>query len=234
MKQTENQNNSQNNSQNSGHNSRDELLSALLDDALNDQQLQGFMQDLKRDPLADAEKAQRYQLMGDAMRDDLDQLSFVDISAAVHRAVELEPEQPVEQSVEHIVHNSSPPVWSTVRSTVRSGIYGWFKPLGGMAVAASVAMVTLLTFNSLQISSKHTDERPGLAQSQSQPVQRVNPEIARNVRVASTRGIEQKSPEQQQQLNRYMLRHSGIVRHTAIQKMMPYGRALEFNAEEKK
>ncbi|VAW69790.1 hypothetical protein MNBD_GAMMA10-348 [hydrothermal vent metagenome] len=228
MKQIKNQNNSQNN----GHNSRDEQLSALLDDALDDQQLQGFMQDLKRDPLADAEKAQRYQLMGDAMRDDLDRLSFVDISAAVHRAVELEPEQPVEQSVEHIVHNSSPPVWSTVRSTVRSGIYGWFKPLGGMAVAASVAMVTLLTFNSLQISSKHTDERPGLAQSQ--PIQLVNPEIARNVRVASTRGIEQKSPEQQQQLNRYMLRHSGIVRHTAIQKMMPYERAVEFNAEEKK
>jgi len=232
MKQTKNQNDSQNSGQNSGQNngqnSRDELLSALLDDALDDQQLQGFMQDLKRDPLADAEKAQRYQLMGDAMRDDLDQLSFMDISAAVHRGVEQEPEQSVEPPVEHIVHNSNTPV----RSTVRSGIYAWLKPLGGMAVAASVAMVTLLTFNSLQISSKHTDEPSGLAQSQ--PIQLVNPEIARNVRVASTLGIEQKSPEQQQQLNRYMLRHSGIVRHTAIQKMMPYERAVEFSAEKKK
>lgn len=69
---------------------REEQLSSLLDGALNETQLKSFMQDLKRDPIDDAETAQRYHLMGDTMRDELDQASFMDISSAVSRAVEHE------------------------------------------------------------------------------------------------------------------------------------------------
>ncbi len=202
---------------------REEQLSALLDNALDDQQLQRFLQDLKRDPLADAETARRYQLMGDVMRDDLDQVSFMDISGAVHRAVECEAEHHVAE-LPTIKHKNSADAFSR--------FYRWLKPIGGMAVAASVATVTLLTFNSVQLSSTDTAEPQQLVQSQ--PIQLVNPDIARNVRVASTRGFDQKTPEQQQQLNRYMLQHSGVSRHTAIEEMMPYVRVVEFKVQEKK
>ncbi|VAW64440.1 hypothetical protein MNBD_GAMMA11-1215 [hydrothermal vent metagenome] len=203
---------------------REEQLSALLDNALDAQQLQGFMQDLKRDPLVDAETAQRYQLIGDVMRDDVDQISFMDISDAVHRSIELEPEHHVAETPT-VKHKSS--------RHFLSPLYGWLKPVGGLAVAASVATMTLLTFNSLQTDSSDPDEAAQFVQ-QSQPVQLVNPEIARNVRVASTGGTDKKTPEQQQQLNLYMLRHSGVTSHTAIQEMMPNVRVIEFKVQEKK
>ncbi len=204
---------------------RQEQLSALLDDALDGQQLQAYMQDLKRDPIADAEIAQRYRLMGDAMRDELDQGSFMDISAAVHREIEKEPEYQLSTAASVEQKNSF---------NFLSAFAGWLKPAGGIAVAASVATLTLLTFNSLQVStgSEHS-EAAQFAQSQPVELQRVNPEIARNVRVASTLDIAKKSPEQIQQLNRYMLQHSGYAGQTAIQKMIPHVRVVEFKSQEK-
>lgn len=194
---------------------RDEKLSALLDDALEDQQLTDYMQDLKRDPIADAETAQRYRLMGDVMRDELDQSSFMDISSAVHRAIENEPE--LDQLA----------VETVARVKSRQSIFSnWLKPLTGMAVAASVAMVTLVTFNTVQNSDSSTPADQ-LAQTQL-----VNPEIARNVRVASTLDTS-KSTEQQKQLNEYMMQHSGYASQSTLQGMMPYVRAADVKTHEK-
>ena len=196
---------------------RDEQLSALLDDALTDQQLDYFMQDLKRDPIADGEAAQRYRLMGDVMRDEIDQSSFIDISGAVHRSIELEPAYT--ESVTKISQKSG-----TNLAVIFSS---WVKPLTGMALAASVAMVTLLTFNSVQNSE--TAQPAQLAQSST--VQPVNPEIARNVQVASTLSI--KTSEQQKQLAEYMMQHSGYARQATMQGMMPYVRAADVDDQEK-
>lgn len=196
-----------------------EQLSALLDSALDEQQLQSFMQDLKRDPIADAEASQRYNLMGDVMRDELDQSSFMDISSAVHRAIEQEP-----------AHNETPVVhMKEQESKLSSLISSWVKPLTGMAVAASVAMVTLVTFNTLQ-STDNAEQPAQLAQSA--PIERVNVEISRNVQVASTLDINNKSPEQQKQLNNYMLKHSGYASQSTMQGMMPYVRAADVKTHE--
>ena len=203
---------------------RDEKLSALLDDALEGEQLTEFMQDLKRDPIADAETAQRYRLMGDVMRDELDQSSFMDISSAVHREIENEPE------LDRLAPESG--VKAKTRQSVSSVFSNWIKPLTGMAVAASVAMVTLVTFNTVQ-NSDSSDPADQLAQSQMvSPAQMVNPEIARNVRVASTLDTS-KSTEQQKQLNEYMMQHSGYASQSTLQGMMPYVRAADVKTHEK-
>lgn len=207
---------------------RDEQLSALIDNALDEQQLQSFMQDLKRDSIADAEKAQRYHLIGDAMRDELDQSSFMDISAAVHRSIEQEPalsETGITADVE-----------AKPKFDLSLLIASWMKPLAGMAVAASVAMVTLFTFSAVQ-NSDGTGQSAQLVQTsqiESAPSQlvKVNPEVARNVRVASTLDTSQKSPEQQKQLNSYMLQHSGHASQSTMQGMMPYVRAADVQAQE--
>lgn len=203
---------------------RDEKLSALLDNALDEQQLTSFMQDLKRDPIEDAEIAQRYRLMGDVIRDELDQSSFMDISGAVHRAIEQEPE----------LTESVTPAEQKQKAGILSIFSNWAKPLTGMAVAASVAMVTLVTFNTVQNSGDNAGPVQ-LAQSKVTPVQlnRVNPEIARNIRVASTLKTEKKSPEQQKQLNNYMLQHSGYASQSTMQGMMPYVRAADVKTMEK-
>ncbi|MCW9048490.1 MAG: sigma-E factor negative regulatory protein [Gammaproteobacteria bacterium] len=197
-----------------------EQLSALLDSALDEQQLQSFMQDLKRDPIADAEASQRYNLIGDVMRDELDQSSFMDISSAVHRAIEKE-----------APHNETPVVHRKEQGFNLASLFSsWVKPLTGMAVAASVAMVTLLTFNTIQ-STDNAEQPAQLAQST--PIERVNIDISRNVQVTSTLDISKKSPEQQKQLNEYMLKHSGYASQSTMQGMMPYVRAADVKTHEK-
>jgi len=197
---------------------REEQLSALLDSELDDQQLASFMRDLKRDPIGDAESAQRYRLVGDAIRDEVDQSSFMDISAAVHRAIEQEP-----------THNEVIVSVQQKSTFSLSGLVSsWVKPLTGMAVAASVAMVTLVTFNTVQ-NTDITGQPAQLAQQ----VMPVNAEIARNVQVASTLNTGKKSVQQQQQLNRYMLQHSGYASQSTMQGMMPYVRAADVNASTK-
>lgn len=119
---------------------RDEQLSALLDNALDAQQLHIFMQDLKRDPVMDAETAQRYRLMGDAMRDEIDQSSFMDISASISRAIERETSHGIETAVARKPFDLS------------ALFNAWVKPVTGVAVAASVAVVTLVTFNNINQS----------------------------------------------------------------------------------
>jgi len=208
---------------------REEQLSSLLDSALDEAQLQSFMQDLKRDPIGDAETAQRYHLMGDTMRDELDQASFMDISSAVSRAIEHEPAHSEETSV--LQNNKTPSEFN---------LSEWFnrllKPVAGVAVAASVATVTLVTFNA--VNNESTTNNVQLAQivpvesNQRVSVQAVNPEIARNVRVASTVQLAKKSPQQQKQLNVYMLQHSGYASQSTMQGMMPYVRAADVKSRE--
>jgi len=199
-----------------------EQLSALLDNNLNEQQLDSYMQDLKRDPIADAETSQRYRLMGDVMRDELDQSSFMDIGSAVHRAIEQEAS-----------HNELPAAKKQYNGfSLSSLVSDWVKPLTGMAVAASVATVTLLTFNTLQ-SADDAGQPAQLAKSMPVEIERVNSEISRNVQVASTLNISKNSPEQQKQLNQYMLKHSGYASQSTMQGMMPYVRAADVKTHEK-
>ena len=206
---------------------RDEKLSALLDNAMDDQQLNDFMQDLKRDPIADAETAQRYRLMGDVMRDELDQSSLMDISSAVHRAIESEPSHNESAVMTGQASNSKS------ASALSALFSSWLKPVAGMAVAASVAMVTLFTFNTVQ-NSDVKDAEMQVAQNQpaSTELRLVNPEIARNVRVASTLDTS-KSKEQQKQLNEYMMQHSGYASQSTMQGIMPYVRAADIKTHEK-
>jgi len=208
---------------------REEQLSSLLDSALDEQQLQSFMQDLKRDPIADAETAQRYRLMGDAMRDELDQASFLDISSAVSRVIE---QEAAHSEVDITVQGNK-----TASAFNLSALFNsWLKPVAGVAVAASVAMVTLVTFNT--VSNESATSNVQLAQSaqiettKRVNVQAVNPDIARNVRIASTMPVAKKSAQQQKQLNVYMLQHSGYASQSTLQGMMPYVRAASVKTRE--
>ncbi|VAW52756.1 hypothetical protein MNBD_GAMMA07-1868 [hydrothermal vent metagenome] len=203
---------------NNGQQTRDENLSALLDNALSDEQLNIFMQDLKRDPIADAETAQRYSLMGEVMRDELSAASFVDISAAVHRAIEDEP-------VLNDVVSTTP----TNKFSLSDLLASWANPLTGVAVAASVASVTLVSYNAMQTSEQST---PVVQIAQKSPVQPVNIDILRNVQVASTLNLNKPSVERQKVLNKYMLQHSGYASRSTMQGMMPYVRAAGAKSQE--
>lgn len=198
---------------------RDEQISALLDDALSAEELNAFMQDLKRDHLEDAERIQRYQLARDAMRGELSNTSFMDVSAAVHRAIEQEPELDM----------------SAVKISAKKSFdfSAWLRPITGMAVAASVAVVTVVAFRTVQTEVVETPA-PAVAQVQQRTIAPVNPVIAQQVRVASTINVAQDSPANRQQLNDYMVKHSGAADQSALQGMMPYVRIVSFESQSKK
>ncbi len=192
-------------------NQRNEQISAILDDHCNEQDLQSFMQDLKRDDVADAETLQRYQLMGDAMRDELDQASFMDISSAVQRAVAQE--------------DSYAEAPQAIKKSSAFNLSAWLRPLSGLAIAASVAMITVVSFQAVKNESSEGLSQP-VAQAPSAVITPVNQQFAQHVRVASTTPAKP-TAEQNEQLNEYLINHAG---QSSMQGVIPYVRVINLPA----
>ena len=104
---------------------RKEKISAFLDDDMHRDELMSFS--LSADP-EDAKIAQRYQLMGEVLRGEISDSSFIDVSHAVREAL-------ADESL--AVESYSAPV--TTSADNKAGLFdlsAWFKPVAGMAVAA--------------------------------------------------------------------------------------------------
>ena len=108
-----------------------------------------------------------------------------------------------------------------------------------MAVAASVAMVTVVAFRTVETE---TIENPVQTIAEAQPqiknntsrIIPVNPVIASQVRVASTVEVNNLHQLQTKQLSEYMINHSGYAGQTTMQGMMPYVRVVSFDSQEQK
>lgn len=206
-------------------NKRDEQLSALLDDALTKEELSDFLHDLHQNPIEDAEKSLRYKLMGDVIRDDVEASSFMDVSASVHRAIE------ADNSLEQV--NIKPR-----DSKTGFNLSSWLRPVSGMAIAASVAMVTVVTFRTAdetgsvdpanQLATNSTTQQQYIQASDVAPV---NANLSRQTRVVSLNDKQQGSALRVKQLNEYMLDHSGYAGQTTMQGMMPYVRVVSYEAK---
>lgn len=206
---------------------RDEQLSAFMDDALDGQELRDFMQDLKRNPVTDAEQIQRYQIMRDVVKDELDQSSFIDISSAVHRAIEGEADVVIDQLPQR-------------KSSSVFDFSSWLRPFSGLAIAASVAMVTVVTVRVVSNDSAETVQ-PLVVESQINtpvaPVQNiipVNTNLLQNIHVVSTADLEKENSLREQKLREYLMNHSEYAGQTTIQGMMPYARVVSFKPQAKK
>lgn len=192
---------------------RKQQLSELLDNELNVSEIDGFLNDLKRDPLADGETLQHYQLIADAMKDEISDASFLDISGAVMHAIDAEPPLVPAKPVKR---RSSRFDWSN-----------WTRPVAGMAVAASVAVVTVVTLRGIQ--PEVASNQPLIAQTSEvmpAPVA-LQPEVARNIRVAST----DQPPVNNNgsaALREYMMNHSEYAGQATMQGVMPYARVVSF------
>ncbi|MDH5766327.1 MAG: sigma-E factor negative regulatory protein [Gammaproteobacteria bacterium] len=197
-------------------NKRDQQLSAFLDDDLKGDELNDFLQDLQQDPVADGEMVARYQLIRDVLRDEMDVTSFMDVSASVHRVIEAE--DPGQQVV---IKTSTNRVFQ---------FSSWLRPLSGMAIAASVAMVTVVAFRTVETDSVESVNQlaTGSQQQYIQPanVLPVNADLSGQVQVVSTQDELQDATSRSQQLNEYMLDHSGYAGQRTVHGMMPYVRVV--------
>ena len=204
-------------------NKRYEQLSGFHDDALSDNELSDFLRDLKQDPVADAETVFRYNLIGDVLRDDVDVTSFMDISASVHRAIA------VDHSIESEIENVS------LSINKKSIFASWLRPLSGMAIAASVAMITVVAFRTIDTESgvpanlltAETQTRQDYIQVTD--VTPVNADLAQQVRVVSVNSDQQDAALRTQQLNEYMQEH--YAGQSTVQGMIPYVRVASYGSQ---
>ena len=112
-----------------------EQLSAFIDNEIGPKALSELE--------SDSSLLHRYQLMGDAIKGDLCDASLIDVSAQVSMAIENEPAYSAGSIKTEQVKTSQQS--SSARPLFDFG--AWLRPVGGVAVAASVAVVMVMVMN---------------------------------------------------------------------------------------
>ena len=188
---------------------RKEKISAFLDNDLHSDELMSFSLSAESD---DAEVAQRYQMVGDVLRSEMSEASFVDVSRAVREALadeNMADQMPQSSSATSDTHKSSGFDWSSL-----------FRPVAGMAVAVFVAVI-LVTTLSEQGDSSVTEVANNTAQ-QSENLA-VN-QVATDNKLAMPASVGNKSNN----LDPYISQHLEFATQDALQGRLPYVRAVSF------
>lgn len=133
-------------------NKRNEKISAFLDNGMHSDELMSFSLSAEAE---DAKVAQRYQMVGDALRGELSDSSFVDISQAVREALadeniatEMNAESATNSPVSNKPANNKPQTTDNKKGS--TGFFDWsslFRPAAGMATAGLVAVVMVFSLS---------------------------------------------------------------------------------------
>lgn len=186
---------------------RKEKISAFLDDDLHRDELMSFS--LSADP-DDAKLAQRYQIMGDVLRGEVSDASFIDVSQSVREAL-------ADENL--AIDSRSKPAGSSVDSIAgRFDLFAWFKPVAGMAVAASVAVVMVVTLSGQENGAsapiaKNIDQQPAV-----------------QLAVDDKKEIDKKATKLDPHL---VNQHLEFATQDTLQGRLPYVRAVSYEAENK-
>jgi len=179
-----------------------EQLSALLDDELNDVEQPLLLGRLERDAGLRACLG-RYQLISEVMRGS-GQTTTLGVANRVRQA--LADDAPVRMPVAKVTNRSV-----------------WLKPLAGLAVAASVALVAVLTVTSVR--ETNTESVPALATAQS---------AAAPTRVSDARGEQwdRLDPQIDKRLTGYLVNHNEYAASRGVQGVMPYVRIVGYDTNQ--
>ncbi len=184
--------------------SKKEQLSAFIDGAIEDDYM---LDNLIRDESM-KETWSRYHLIGDCLRDNLPEKISNKVSINVSNALRDEP---------------------TILSPSKKRFN--IKPLAGFAIAASVAMVAVLS-----IQSGNDDVSPLIGSSsvaavKSAPTQTFSFPQAQVLPAAMT---QTESPESiaNQRLNNYLMNHSEYRSNVGVNGILPYARMVTIESQE--
>lgn len=176
-----------------------EQLSALVDEELSDIEQPLLLGRLERDPeLRDC--LARYELIGAVLRGE-GKASTLGVAGRVQAAL----------------HDDAPlrGTGIAVRRTMR-----WWKPVAGLAVAASVALVALLSVTTLRETS--TEPAPLVAQGDAAPA----------VTVAADEQWDRIEPRIDKRLSGYLVNHNEYAASRGVQGVMPYVRIVGFDNDQ--
>jgi negative regulator of sigma E activity len=189
-----------------------ERISAYLDDGLSSEEL---------DAIGSIESesefgiASRYQMMGEAMRGQVSDATMIDISAQVREAIQNEAIQTVEKPARQAVQQPRQPMFD---------FSAWFRPLGGLAVAASVALVMVIAVTQVDSPTGSGNMVAGTDNSIVNTQDAVRP-VA--VAIEDTRPANQKAVN----LDAYLAEHAEFAAQDTLQGRMPYARAVSYESE---
>ena len=196
-----------------------EKISAWLDDAIEYNEVGSL--ETGQDDGAFA-TATRYQMIGDALRGKVTDASMIDISASVREAISLEPESvPLTRPARSSRRQFHGKAQSHGKAKALFDFGSWLRPVGGLAVAATVAMLMVVTL---------TDQQTGtdsaiVANVAQRPVQAIP--VNNAMPVYAKPGIAIPAVN----LNSYVTEHSEYAAQDTIQGMMPYARSVSYGSE---
>ena len=139
-----------------------EQISAWLDDAADASEVVSLTEDSGATGYS---TAARYQMIGDALRGQVSDAAMIDVSAAVREAIAQEPAFEAQAKT-----RARPAVTSQPERSFFDAITGWLKPVGGLAVAATVAMVMVVTLTEQPITGDASIANVGQQPVNSLPV----------------------------------------------------------------
>ena len=199
---------------------RKEKISAFLDDDMHRDELMSFSLSAEED---DAKVALRYQMFGDALRGEMSESSFVDVSHAVREAL-------ADENIADQMDAVRTAAMSTTRSessvSEKSGFFdlsAWFKPVAGMAVAASVAVVMVVTVT----GQDNLGGSPVATNVETSPAAQPAVQLAAEGNFIKNKAIDDKATD----LDPYINQHLEFATHDALQGRLPYVRAVSFETK---
>jgi len=200
----------------------DEKLSLLLDD-YSEEDIDAVLDEVTADVNLQY-RLRRYQMIGEVMRHELPEAIDTDFHHAVMAKIK-------QQGGPAAAAQSATPV-VPIPVTARS----WFRPFAGMAVAASVALVTVALWQPLQKQGDLQDG--GLASVEQQKIQQLGKQLQGSAVLASSRvqtdgmrwKLENESPVLQQKLNAYLVNHTEYS--NSMQGLIPQARVAGFDAQQ--
>ena len=173
-------------------------------------------------------RARRYQMIGAAMRNELPPAIDTDFHTMVMARIR-------QQSADAPAAQSESPSQAAAKPSVLSWIT--LKPFAGLAVAASVALVTVALWQPLKQESGLLDD--SLVSADQQKIQQLAEQQIQGAAVpASTRlqplgtrwKVEREMPGLQQKLNAYLVNHTEYS--NPVQGLIPQARVAGFDSQQ--
>ena len=199
-----------------------EKISAYIGDALNADEFESLLGANESAKQAEGHfsVAARYHMVGDALRGELSDASMVDVSAKIHQALRNESFDVVEST-----RKTKPVENSFNLLALLDNFFGSMaRPLAGMAVAASVAVLMVVTV--VQMESPE-----GVHQLATSPT--ALPVVASETLIANKQSVEDIANQKQQmtEFDTYLTEHAEFAAQDTLQGRIPYVRAVSYEAE---
>ncbi|MEM7565586.1 MAG: RseA family anti-sigma factor [Pseudomonadota bacterium] len=187
----------------------DEASDAALDEVVSDVNLQYSMR--------------RYQMIGEVMRHELPQSINPDFHSEVMAKIRAD------------LPATSKPETAPAKEAVASSLLSWIglKPIAGLAVAASVAIVTVSLWQ--PVNQQNNPGTQDIVSADQQKVDQLAGRKLSGTAVPASLGMRWKvkkdTPALQQKLNGYLVNHTEYS--NSMQGLIPQARVAGFDAEKK-